>query len=291
AGPGGARPPAPALGRARRAASRRAGGSLAQAPSPARLRGRGGRARVPLPHGIRARVAAPREPARARSDGRPRPPRRGGARPLARRPERSTPRARDTARRDRGPVRGRLRPERAARLRARRLRLPHLAPGSRHRGGFERALAVAVDDAASAEIVGGDLDLHPIAREDLDAEAPHLARGVAEHLVPGIELDLEHAIGEGLDDLALHLDLFFLRRHEWKGYRVRGTPPFDSDPTIRAWERSQKASSGASPRRARAVLSRRFGSSATSTAFLRTSSKIPHSGCSPTMGKSSASSR
>src|SRR4029079_11559983 len=128
--------------------------------------------------------------------------------------------------------------------------------------GFERGLAVAVNDAAAAEVVGGDLDLHAISREDLDAEAPHLARGVAEHLVPGIELDLEHAVGERLDDLALHLDLFFLRRHEGKGYRVRGTPPCDSDPTIRAGERPQKAPCGASPRRARAVLSRRFGSSA-----------------------------
>jgi hypothetical protein len=38
----------------------------------------------------------------------------------------------------------------------------------------------------------------------------HLAGDVAEDLVPVVELDLEHGVREGLDDLALHLDLLFL---------------------------------------------------------------------------------
>ena len=39
---------------------------------------------------------------------------------------------------------------------------------------------------------------------------PHLAGDVSEDLVPVVELDLEHRVREGLDDLALHLDLLFL---------------------------------------------------------------------------------
>src|SRR6185503_17364128 len=74
------------------------------------------------------------------------------------------------------------------------------------------ALLVAVGDAAAVEVVGGELDLDPVSRQDADVVAPHLARDVAEHLVPVVELDLEHGVREGLDDLALHLDLFFLRQ-------------------------------------------------------------------------------
>src|SRR6266540_7353340 len=85
-----------------------------------------------------------------------------------------------------------------------------------------RRLAVSVDDPAPREVVRRDLDLHAIAREDLDAEAAHLSRRVAEHLVAFVELDLEHSVREGLDDFALHLDLFFLRGQRIKGYPGRG---------------------------------------------------------------------
>src|SRR5215208_488139 len=71
-------------------------------------------------------------------------------------------------------------------------------------------LAVAVDDAAAAEVVRRQLDLDPIAGVHPDPEAPHLAGGVAERLMAVVELDLEQTVREGLDDLALHLDLLFL---------------------------------------------------------------------------------
>src|SRR5918911_172568 len=68
-------------------------------------------------------------------------------------------------------------------------------------------LALAVDDPAAPEVVGRDLDLHPVARVDADPVAPHLAGGVAEGLVAVVEGDLVHAVAEGPDDLALELHL------------------------------------------------------------------------------------
>src|SRR5262245_2062339 len=46
-----------------------------------------------------------------------------------------------------------------------------------HRCG-DLALLVAVDDATSGEVVGGELDLDPVAGEDADAVHPHAARRV-----------------------------------------------------------------------------------------------------------------
>src|SRR5581483_685192 len=73
-------------------------------------------------------------------------------------------------------------------------------------------LLVSVGDPTAIEVVRRELDLDPVAGQDADVVAPHLARDVAEHLVPVVELDLEHRVREGLDDLALHLDLLFLRQ-------------------------------------------------------------------------------
>src|SRR5215216_5742795 len=67
-----------------------------------------------------------------------------------------------------------------------------------------------IDDPAAREVVRRELDVDPVAWQDLDPVAPHLARGVAERLVAVVELDLVHAVAECLDDLALELDLVFL---------------------------------------------------------------------------------
>src|SRR3954454_2934668 len=80
-----------------------------------------------------------------------------------------------------------------------------LAAGRRH----ER-LPVAVDDAGAVEVVRRQLDAHAVAREDADAEAAHLPGDLAESHVIVVELHAEHRVGEGLDDLALELDLLFL---------------------------------------------------------------------------------
>src|SRR5690606_31128900 len=65
-------------------------------------------------------------------------------------------------------------------------------------------LLVAVGDAAAAEVVGGQLDLDPVAREDADAVLAHLAAEVTEHLVAVVERDaempaLQCLLGDSLD--------------------------------------------------------------------------------------------
>src|SRR5436190_16787891 len=71
---------------------------------------------------------------------------------------------------------------------------------------------MAVDDARAVEVVGRDLHAHAVARQDPDAEPPHLAGDVTEHLVAVVELHAEHRVRERLDDLPLELDLLFLRQ-------------------------------------------------------------------------------
>src|SRR5687768_6153869 len=71
-------------------------------------------------------------------------------------------------------------------------------------------VAVAVDDAAAPEVVGRELDLDPVAREDPDPVAAHLSGRVPEGLVAVVERDAEEAVPERLDHFALHLDLVFL---------------------------------------------------------------------------------
>ena len=71
-------------------------------------------------------------------------------------------------------------------------------------------LAMAIDDPRAVEVIRGDLDPHPIPRQDPDAEAPHLAGHVAEHLVAVVELHPEHRVRERLHDLAFEFDFLFL---------------------------------------------------------------------------------
>lgn len=69
-----------------------------------------------------------------------------------------------------------------------------------------------IDDTCAMEVVRRDLDAYAVAGEDADAEPPHLARHVAEHLVTVVELHAEHRVREGLYDLPFELDLFLLRQ-------------------------------------------------------------------------------
>ena len=117
---------------------------------------------------------------------------------------------------------GRRRPGRG--VRAERVRLgAHLAGhagrpprrGPRAPRDRSRPLAVPVDDPAARQVVRGELHLDPVAGEDLDPVAAHLAGRVAQHVLAGVEAHLEHPVREGLGDLALQLELFFLC-----GYRV-----------------------------------------------------------------------
>src|SRR3954447_8948002 len=87
-------------------------------------------------------------------------------------------------------------------------------PGGRPRtapiASISASSPMAVDDPRAVEVVGRDLHADPVAGQDPDAEAAHLARHVAEDLVAVVERHPEHRVGEGLRDLALELDLLLL---------------------------------------------------------------------------------
>src|SRR5262245_5812741 len=65
-------------------------------------------------------------------------------------------------------------------------------------------LLVSIGDAAAAEVVRRELDLHAVTGEDPDVVHAHLPRDVGEHLVPVLELDAEHGVGQRLDHRALY---------------------------------------------------------------------------------------
>ena len=68
---------------------------------------------------------------------------------------------------------------------------------------------MAVYDPRAIQVVGGQLTANPIARENADPEAPHLARDVPKHDVVVVELDAEHRVRQGLDNLSFELDFLF----------------------------------------------------------------------------------
>src|SRR5688572_27029234 len=84
------------------------------------------------------------------------------------------------------------------------------SPRSAHARPRTAQLPVAVDDARAIQVVGRQLAAHAVAGEDADAKPTHLAGHVAEHGVAVVQLDAEHRVGQGLDDLALELDLLLL---------------------------------------------------------------------------------
>ena len=70
---------------------------------------------------------------------------------------------------------------------------------------------VAVGDATPAEVVGRELHLDTVTTDDADVMHAHLAGDVGQNLMAVLQLDTEHGVGEGLDDLPLQDDRIFLR--------------------------------------------------------------------------------
>jgi hypothetical protein len=71
-------------------------------------------------------------------------------------------------------------------------------------------LLVPVSDATPVEVVRSDLHLDLVPREDADPVHPHLSRTVRQYLVPVLELDSEHGVGQWLDHGAFEHDGVFL---------------------------------------------------------------------------------
>src|SRR2546421_922235 len=82
---------------------------------------------------------------------------------------------------------------------------------------------VAIGDPTPRQIVGRDLHLDTVSRQDTDAMHSHLSRAVGEHFVPVLELDSEHGVGERLDNGPLEHDrvlfglgqMILLRMRQW----------------------------------------------------------------------------
>ena len=89
-------------------------------------------------------------------------------------------------------------------------------PGTARLAGRERAkpcsadLALAVDDTAFGQVVGGKLDAYAVAGDDPDKVFSHTARDVGHNDVSTFDLDAEARIGERLRDDAFDFECFFL---------------------------------------------------------------------------------
>src|SRR5438445_1606909 len=103
-------------------------------------------------------------------------------------------------------VRGRLLPDQA-------LAAAELAAAgrsaTRSAGRTGALVLVAEDQPPFLEVVGRHLDRHPVARQRLDPVLFHLAGGVGDDLVPGIELHAITGVGEDFGDQSLELDQLF----------------------------------------------------------------------------------
>src|SRR4051812_3873340 len=71
---------------------------------------------------------------------------------------------------------------------------------------YSSALLVAVRDATPGEVVGSELHLNPVARQDPDVVHPHLPGNVRQHLVAVLEFHPEHCVRERLDNGSFHED-------------------------------------------------------------------------------------
>lgn len=67
-------------------------------------------------------------------------------------------------------------------------------------------LLVAVGDATAGQVVRRNLNDDLVSRKDADVVHPDLARDGAENGLAVLKLDVEHCVGQRLDDLALKLD-------------------------------------------------------------------------------------
>jgi 4-diphosphocytidyl-2C-methyl-D-erythritol kinase len=73
-------------------------------------------------------------------------------------------------------------------------------------------LLVAVDNAATVEIVRAELNRDAVAGEDADEVFAHAPGDVSKRLMLVLKLNLEHRIWQGLNDDCHHFDCIFLRQ-------------------------------------------------------------------------------
>src|SRR5215472_3221968 len=69
--------------------------------------------------------------------------------------------------------------------------------------------ATAKDDAALAQVVGSQFHGYGVTGQDADVMLAHLAGDVGRHHMAISQFHPESRVGQGLDDLAFHLDRVF----------------------------------------------------------------------------------
>ena len=75
----------------------------------------------------------------------------------------------------------------------------------------------SIDDSATAEIVGRDLDQYPVTGKDADEILAHLATDVGKHLVLVFQFYTEYGIGQRLHHCGFELNgFFFAQACSWK---------------------------------------------------------------------------
>jgi len=82
----------------------------------------------------------------------------------------------------------------------------------RRRNGL---LLVAVGDATSFEVVGGQLNLDAVARQDPDVVHAHLSGDMRQNFVAIFQFDSEHGVWEGLNYGALQYDCVLFWLCQW----------------------------------------------------------------------------
>src|SRR5262245_43214616 len=88
-------------------------------------------------------------------------------------------------------------------------------------------LALPKDNPSQSQIVGRQVDLDFIPRQDLYVVHPHLARYVSESLMSVVQLHSEHRVGQGLQHLPGHFDGIFFRHIKILGYLIKSIASYN----------------------------------------------------------------
>lgn len=75
---------------------------------------------------------------------------------------------------------------------------------------FTGTSLIPIQDSAAGKVVGRELALDPVPREDLDEVHADLSADLGEDLMSTLDVDTEHSIGESFGDGSFHLDRFLL---------------------------------------------------------------------------------
>src|ERR1700737_5571998 len=83
-------------------------------------------------------------------------------------------------------------------------------------------LLLTIRNPPSRQVIRRQLNEHLVSGKDPNEVFAHLAGDVSQHLVLVLQLDLEHRVGQCLQDGACHFNCFFLRHISFYFPNTRG---------------------------------------------------------------------